>query len=60
MKKLFLKPAREGLVVRDPANGRPLPPEGEAVAPSSYWDRRLADDDVVKTKPKPAAKEKEA
>lgn len=60
MKPVFLKPARPGLVIRDPQSGLPLPPEGKAVAPGSFWDRRVKDDDVVETKPPKAVKDKEA
>lgn len=43
-----------GRIVRDPANGRELTdPEGIDVSESdSFWIRRLADEDVTKTKPK--------
>lgn len=44
--KQLLKPA-PGLVVRDPADGSILPPEGRAVTVDQYWRRRLADGDVV-------------
>lgn len=42
-----------GLVVRDPATGKALPPEGAMVPINSYWRRRLADGDVTAA---PAAK----
>ena len=61
MKPVFIKPARPGLVIRDPQSGLPLPPDGKAVVPDAFWRRRLADGDVVETKPpKPAAKGREA
>lgn len=49
MKTLFIKPA-PGLKVRKPDGGE-LKPDGEQVEPSSYWLRRLADGDVVESKP---------
>ncbi|MCJ8285104.1 DUF2635 domain-containing protein [Halomonas sp.] len=65
--KRFIKPAREGLVVRQPHNGQPLPAEGAEVDWSGYWMRRMADGSVVKAtppkqtkaKPTPAAEQKE-
>ncbi|WP_046079639.1 DUF2635 domain-containing protein [Halomonas sp. HG01] len=51
----YVKPARQGLVVRQPHNARPLPAEGAWVAWNSYWMRRMAEGSVVKgTPPKPA------
>ncbi len=67
--KRYIKPAREGLVVRQPQNGRPLPAEGAWVDWSGHWARRKAEGSIVeakppaKTKAKPqgeAAKQKEA
>lgn len=49
---LKIKPA-EGRRVRDPATGRPLPAAGETVPRNTYWDRRLADADVVLITGKP-------
>ena len=61
MKTLFLKPARDDLVVRNPANREALPAEGKSMPDTPYWRRRLKDRDVVETKPpKPVAKDKEA
>jgi hypothetical protein len=56
--KRYIKPAREGLVVRQPQNGRPLPPEGVSVDWSGYWARRKAEGSIVEAKPpaKPKAK----
>lgn len=45
--RMHVKPAREGLVMIDPASGRQLPPEGALVVPSTYWRRRIADGDAV-------------
>ncbi|WP_445157405.1 DUF2635 domain-containing protein [Halomonas sp. E14] len=58
MTKRFIKPAREGLVVRQPLNGRPLPAEGAEVDWSGYWARRMADGSVVKAKPPQKTKAK--
>lgn len=55
----YVKPARQGLVVRRPHNARPLPAEGDWVEWTSYWMRRMAEGSVVKATPpkaKPAAK----
>lgn len=49
--KRYIKPAREGLVVRQPHNGRPLPAEGGEVAWNRYWMRRMSDGSVVKAEP---------
>ena len=56
MQTEFLKPAA-GLLVRLEDATRHLLAEGEAVVITSYWRRRMRDGDVVKAKPKPAAKE---
>lgn len=42
-----VKPAREGLIVLDPANYMPLPAEGAEVPQTTYWKRRLRAGDVV-------------
>ena len=49
----FIKPAREGLLVRYPApiRNRFLPAEGAEVPWTQYWMRRVADGDCVVTKP---------
>lgn len=49
-RRLWLKPA-QGLTVIDPETGKPLPAEGDLVAISKYWRRRLNDGDVVETAP---------
>lgn len=48
--KRYIKPG-EGLVVRQPHNGRPLPAEGAEVEWNRYWMRRMADGSVVKATP---------
>jgi hypothetical protein len=44
--KILVVPAA-GLLVRDPANMLPLPPEGAEVEQSSHWQRRLNAGDVT-------------
>lgn len=56
-----LKPAREGLIVLDPATYLPLPSEGADVPETSYWQRRLLDGDVVEvTQPRAPARSRTA
>lgn len=43
----FIKPAREGLIVRDPVTGAPLNVDGEIKSRDAHWLRRLAAGDVV-------------
>jgi len=45
MNTIKIKPAK-GMLVRDPQTGRPLDAKGETKPRSSYWLRRLCDDDV--------------
>lgn len=47
---MHLKPSPD-LTVPDPERGGALPTEGREVAPSTYWQRRLADGDVVEALP---------
>jgi len=47
--KIYLKPARIGLLVRNPERGGHLPPEGAWVTRNAYWLRRENDNDVVET-----------
>lgn len=65
---MFIRPAKPGLIVRDPQTKQRLPAEGKEVPPLTYWFRRLRDGDVLEgpppitnTKPptKPAKKEDE-
>jgi len=46
---MFVKPA-SGRTVPDPTRGDALPPEGRNVEPNQYWQRRIADGDVVEAK----------
>lgn len=45
--RAFIKPARRGLVVRDPLTGALLPATGMPVPFTSHWRRQLAAGDVV-------------
>lgn len=58
MTKRYIKPAREGLVVRQPSNGRPLPAEGAWVDWSGHWMRRKAEGSIVETRPPQKTKAK--
>lgn len=49
--RLSVRPAREGLVIRDPRTKRPLPAEGGEVPDTTYWRRRLRSGDVVELQP---------
>ena len=40
---------KAGRVVRDPADGSPLPVQGKGLLWSSYWQRRLDDGDLEET-----------
>ncbi|MGD9657098.1 MAG: DUF2635 domain-containing protein [Methylocystis sp.] len=47
-RRLHVKPAREGAIVRRPeSNMRPLDPDGEEVPDNLFWRRRLLNGDVV-------------
>lgn len=60
MAELHLKPAREGDIIRDPASGRILPPEGETKPRTTHWLRRLDRGEVVLTNAKAIAEGKAA
>ena len=51
-----LKPSREGIKVFNPANKLDLKPEGEEVAMSNYWQRRLLSKEVVECEQLPEKK----
>jgi len=53
--KIFIKPTKEAIQVRNPERGGHLKNEGEWVPKNAYWHRRLNDGDVVNAKP-PATK----
>lgn len=53
MQTIFIKPAKDNLIIRDPISSTPLAKAGETKPHNAYWSRRLKDGDVVKTtKPK--------
>lgn len=58
MTQIFVRP-RDGLVLRLPEGVGTLPAEGMAVERSLFWDRRIADGDVLVGAPH-ASKKKEA
>lgn len=47
MKKIKVKPGREGLIVRDPISLKQLKVEGEEKPLNAYWSRRLRCGDCV-------------
>ncbi|WP_297012856.1 DUF2635 domain-containing protein [Thalassospira sp.] len=51
MTKRYIKPAREGLVVRQPQNGKPIPDDGIWVDWSGHWARRKLEGSIVEAKP---------
>ncbi len=63
MQNVFVKPARPGLVVRDPETGKPLAAEGETKPKNGHWVRRIKAGDVTVAaapeKEKPVAARKE-
>ncbi len=48
--KIFVKPAKEKVLVRNPERSRHLKVEGEWVVKNVYWFRRIKDGDVVELK----------
>ena len=52
---MFVKP-NNGLSVRCPVKGSPLPKDGAEVPDNTFWRRRLRDGDVVNAEPKAVAK----
>lgn len=52
MQKIFVKPAREGAVVRHPEKlNHILHPEGEWVVSNKQWERYLSHGDIVLAQP---------
>jgi len=49
-KQVHVKPA-PGRVVLDPERGDELPAAGRLVARSTYWVRRIQDNDVIASEP---------
>ena len=59
MKTAFIRPARPGVLLRDPASGEAIPPEGALVTLSgtrTFWLRRVKDGDAELCAEKPAEK----
>lgn len=59
MNTAFIKPARPGVLLRDPATGETIPPEGAAIvmgAHRAFWLRRVKDGDAVMPPEQPAGK----
>ncbi len=48
---MFVKPARAGLIVRDPITLRPLPETGAEVPETSYWLLHMRDGAIVRCNP---------
>ena len=49
---MYVKPAREGLIVRQPErNYQPLPSEGARVEVAAYWMAQIRDGAVVEIDP---------
>ncbi len=47
---MYVKPARDGVLLRNPATGEIIPPEGAAVTLGPYrvfWLRRIKDGDAL-------------
>lgn len=59
--QIFIRPAREGLIVRDPISKQALPAAGRWVsAHTMYWRRRVLCGDVVVASPPQADSAPEA
>ena len=56
---MFVKP-NNGLSVRCPVKGIPLPKEGAEVPDNIFWRRRLRDGDVILSKKDEGAPEKQS
>ncbi|MDE7372422.1 MAG: DUF2635 domain-containing protein [Desulfovibrio sp.] len=59
MKTAFVRPARPGVLLRDPATGEAIPPEGALVTLSgtrAFWLRRVKDGDAEMGPEQPAGK----
>ena len=54
MDNFYLIP-KDGLIVRDPLTGKPLPKEGAPKPRTAYWLRRVRDGDVTEKAPSKAA-----
>lgn len=58
MQKIKLRPSKPGLKVTNPATNLHLKEEGQLVALTSYWRRRLSCGDVVEVKEQPKQEKK--
>jgi hypothetical protein len=58
MKKMKIKPAREGDKIPNPKTGRFLKSEGEEVSMDKYWRRLLKSEQVVEAKKEMPIKKK--
>jgi len=56
MAKIFLTPAKPGLIVRDPVTAKPLEASGEFKEREPYWIRRIKAGDVIAAAPAPVEK----
>ena len=57
--RIFIKPAREGLTVVNPADYSIVPQDGCEVTADSYWHRRVIDGDIIVVMPKAKTKSQE-
>ncbi len=48
---MFVKPAKTGLIIRDPESHEPIPEKGREVPDTTFWRRRIKDGDVVSAGP---------
>ncbi len=55
-----IKPATEGLLVKDPIDGRPLAADGEEKPRSTYWLRCLMDGSAVECEDAPKRRRRAA
>jgi hypothetical protein len=58
MQKIKLRPSKPGLKVSNPATNLHLKDEGEFIALTSYWRRRLNCGDVIEVKEEPKKEKK--
>lgn len=47
MSQRNIKPAKPGLIVRNPESGKPVAAQGEQVEWSAYWQRRWNEGDIA-------------
>lgn len=56
--RIYIKPARQGMTVVNPADYSIVPQDGCEVVADGYWHRRIADGDIIIASPKAQAKPK--